>query len=49
MSPYKLRKKPLEDKYWVVNAETGKKFSKEAIPKDVAKAQIKALHIHVKK
>jgi len=46
--PYKLRKKPLEEKYWVVNTETGKKFSKEAISKDVAKAQIKALHINVK-
>jgi len=42
--PYKLRKKPNHDLYWVVNKETGKKYSKEAIPKDRAKAQMKAMY-----
>ena len=41
--PYKLRKAPGRDLYWVVNAETGKKYSKDPIPKDKAKSQLKLL------
>lgn len=42
--PYKLRKAPNRDLYWVVNKETGEKYSKEPIPKERAKAQMKALY-----
>ena len=42
--PYKLRKAPKRDLYWVVNKETGKKYSNEPLPKDRAKAQMKALY-----
>lgn len=47
--PYKLRKKPNHDLYWVVNKETGKKYSKEAIPKETAKAQMRALYMNEKR
>jgi hypothetical protein len=42
--PYKLRKAPKKDLYWVVNKETGKKHSKEPLPKETAVAQMKALY-----
>jgi hypothetical protein len=42
--PYKLRKAPKRDLYWVVNKETGKKYSNEALPKERAKAQMRALY-----
>ena len=42
--PYKLRKAPKRDLYWVVNKETGKKYSNEPLPKDKAKAQMRALY-----
>lgn len=42
--PYKLRKKPNHDLYWVVNKENGHKYSKEALPKENAKAQMRALY-----
>lgn len=42
--PYKLRKAPKRDLYWVVNKETGKKYSKEPMPKDRAVAQMRALY-----
>jgi hypothetical protein len=42
---YKLRKKPLYDLYWVVNKDTGKKYSKEALPLERAKKQLQVLHI----
>jgi len=46
--PYKLRKAPNRELYWVVTIETGKKHSKQPIPLANAKAQIriltKALH-----
>ena len=41
--PYKIRKAPGRDLYWVVNAETGKKYSKDPIPKEKAKSQLKLL------
>jgi len=42
--PYKLRKAPKKDLYWVVNKESGKKYSKEALPKGRAEAQMRALY-----
>jgi hypothetical protein len=41
--PYKLRKAPKRDLYWVVTTETGKKHSKDPIPMDKAKAQLRIL------
>ena len=34
--PYKLRKAPKKDLYWVVNTDTGEKHSKEPIPRELA-------------
>jgi hypothetical protein len=42
--PYSLRKVPKKDLYWVVNKETGKKHSKEGLPKEKAEAQRRALY-----
>jgi hypothetical protein len=42
--PYKLRKAPNRDLYWVVNKETNKKFSKDPLPKEDAMAQMRALY-----
>lgn len=42
--PYKLRKAPKRDLYWVVNKETGKKHSKDPLPKETAKSQMRALY-----
>lgn len=42
--PYKLRKVPKKDLFWVVSKETGKKHSKEGLPKETAKAQMRALY-----
>lgn len=47
--PYKLQKKPNHELYWVVNTLTKKKYSKDAIPKDRAKAQMRALYMHEKR
>jgi hypothetical protein len=44
---YKLRKVPKKDLYWVVDT-SGKKYSKEGLPKERAQAQIKALYVHTK-
>jgi hypothetical protein len=41
--PYKLRKAPKRDLYWVVTTETGKKHSKDPIPLEKAKAQKRIL------
>jgi hypothetical protein len=41
--PYKLRKAPKRDLYWVVTIETGKKHSKDPIPLDKAQAQMRIL------
>ena len=42
--PFALRKAPKRDLYWVVNKETGKKHSKEPLPKERASAQMRALY-----
>lgn len=41
--PYKLKKKRNEPLYWVITIETGKKHSKDPIPKEKAKAQMRIL------
>lgn len=41
--PYKLRKAPNKQLYWVITTETGKKHSKLPIPLDKAKAQLRIL------
>ena len=41
--PYKLRKAPKRELYWVITTETGKKHSKEPIPKEKAQAQKRIL------
>jgi hypothetical protein len=42
--PYKLRKKPRKNLFWVVNTETGKKHSYEALDKPTAIKQMRALY-----
>ena len=42
--PYHLRKAPKRDLYWVVNTETGAKYSKDPLPKERAEAQRRALY-----
>jgi hypothetical protein len=46
--PYKLRKAPGRELYWVIDNK-GKKYSSEPIPKSRAEKQLKALHIHTDK
>lgn len=46
--PYKLRKAPKKDLYWVITIETGKKHSKLPIPMDKAKAQMRVLESALK-
>ena len=47
--PYKLRKAPKRDLYWVVNKDNGKKYSKDPLPIDNAKAQMRALYANESK
>ena len=42
--PYALRKKPNENLYWVINKETGRKLSTEALPLKRAQNQMKAVY-----
>lgn len=42
--PYALRKKPNHNLFWVVNKETGRKLSKEALPLKVAEAQMRVVY-----
>jgi hypothetical protein len=42
--PYKLRKQPRQNKYWVVNTETGKKHSYDSLDKPTAIKQMRALY-----
>ena len=42
--PYKLRKKPRTNLYWVVNTETAKKHSYDALDKPTAIKQMRALY-----
>ena len=46
--PYKLRKVPKKDLYWVIG-EDGKHHSKEGLPKDKAQAQMRALYASMDK
>jgi hypothetical protein len=46
--PYKLRKAPKKELYWVSEIETNKKFSKLPIPLDKAKAQMRVLESALK-
>jgi hypothetical protein len=41
--PYKLRKAPGKEMYWVVNKLSGKKYSTKPMPKAVAEAQKRVL------
>lgn len=41
---YKLLKSDDEDKWWVINAETGRKFSKLPLDLEVAKRQLRAVY-----
>ena len=41
--PYKLRKAPSRDLYWVVTIATGEKHSKDPLPLEKARAQLRAL------
>jgi hypothetical protein len=42
--PYKLRKSPGRNLYWVVNKDTGRKHSKKPLPRSRAQAQMRALY-----
>jgi hypothetical protein len=42
--PYKLRKQPRKNLFWVVNTETGKKHSYDALDKATAIKQMRALY-----
>jgi hypothetical protein len=42
--PYNLRKARGKNLYWVVNAESGKKYSKSPIPRSRAEGQRRALY-----
>jgi hypothetical protein len=42
--PYKLRKAPGKDLYWVVNKENGRKYSKSPLPLKRAEAQRRAIY-----
>ena len=44
--PYKLRKAPSEDKYWVETEATGRKHSKAPLNKSTATRQMRALYLH---
>jgi len=46
--PYKLRKAPGRNLYWVVGVD-GKKYSKEPIPEERAKAQMRVLYMAMSK
>jgi hypothetical protein len=42
--PYSLRKAPGRNLYWVVNKETGQKYSKNPIPLERASRQRRAIY-----
>lgn len=42
--PFFLRKKPRTDLYWVYNKRTGERYSKDALDKEIAEAQMRALY-----
>ena len=42
--PYHLRKAPRKNLFWVVNAESGKKYSSNPLPRERAEAQRRAIY-----
>lgn len=42
--PYRLQKAPGREAYWVVNTESGRKYSINPLPRDHAAAQMRALY-----
>jgi hypothetical protein len=42
--PYHLRKAPRKNLFWVVNADSGKKYSFNPLPKERAEAQRRAIY-----
>ena len=42
--PWKLRKAPKQELYWVVNKDNGNKYSKKPLPREDAVAQMRALY-----
>jgi hypothetical protein len=42
--PWKLRKAPRQEAYWVVNEITGKHYSHEPLPKETAIKQMRQLY-----
>jgi len=42
--PYNLRKAPRQNLFWVVNAESGKKYSRNPLPRERAEAQRRAIY-----
>lgn len=44
MPSFFLRKAPRKHAFWVVASDTGKKFSKDPLPEESAKAQQRALY-----
>ena len=42
--PYKLRKAPNRDRFWVVSKESGMKHSEDPLPRARAEAQMRALY-----
>lgn len=47
--PFYLRKAPNRKLFWVVSKDTGKKFSKEPLSEEKAKAQQRALYRNYQK
>ena len=42
--PYALRKSPRRNLYWVVNKDSGRKYSKQPLPRSRAEAQRRAIY-----
>jgi hypothetical protein len=42
--PYHLRKAPRKNLFWVVNADSGKKYSSDPLPRERAEAQRRAIY-----
>lgn len=42
--PYNLRKAPKKNLWWVVNADSGKKYSKSPLPRERAESQRRAIY-----
>ena len=44
--PYALLQKPGTNLYWVITKGTNNKHSLHPLPKETAKAQLRALYVH---